>query len=118
MNYYIYGLADPRDNKIKYVGKGCGNRMFAHIPGVKNNHIYGNNYTKFNALKEILTTYEDIAYCKLFETDDELLAYEKEKEFIEAYNTLIPNGWNISLGGVRLACQEENTLKKQKRKCL
>ena len=28
---YVYALIDPRDNKIFYVGKGNGNRVFAHI---------------------------------------------------------------------------------------
>lgn len=27
---YVYCLIDPRDNKIFYVGKGTGNRVFAH----------------------------------------------------------------------------------------
>ena len=28
---YVYILIDPRDNKIFYVGKGYGNRVFSHI---------------------------------------------------------------------------------------
>ncbi|MCZ2476079.1 excinuclease ABC [Aquirufa ecclesiirivi] len=28
---YVYILIDPRDNKIFYVGKGLGNRVFSHI---------------------------------------------------------------------------------------
>ncbi|MDH8701649.1 hypothetical protein M2138_000998 [Dysgonomonadaceae bacterium PH5-43] len=31
LNYYVYVLVDPRDNKIFYVGKGIGNRVFAHV---------------------------------------------------------------------------------------
>ncbi len=31
LKYYVYILLDPRDNKIFYVGKGCGNRVFSHI---------------------------------------------------------------------------------------
>jgi hypothetical protein len=30
LQYYVYCLVDPRDNKIFYVGKGAGNRVFAH----------------------------------------------------------------------------------------
>lgn len=29
--YYVYKLIDPRSNKIFYVGKGKGNRIFAHV---------------------------------------------------------------------------------------
>ena len=27
---YVYGLIDPRTNKIFYIGKGSGNRVFNH----------------------------------------------------------------------------------------
>jgi hypothetical protein len=32
---YVYALVDPRNNKIFYVGKGSGNRVFAHVNNVK-----------------------------------------------------------------------------------
>ena len=30
LNYYVYCLVDPRDNRIFYIGKGHGNRVFQH----------------------------------------------------------------------------------------
>lgn len=27
LGYYVYSLTDPRNNKIFYIGKGCGNRV-------------------------------------------------------------------------------------------
>lgn len=31
LDYYVYRLIDPRDNKTFYVGKGKENRVFAHV---------------------------------------------------------------------------------------
>jgi hypothetical protein len=33
LGYYVYLLSDPRDGRIFYVGKGIGNRIFAHAKG-------------------------------------------------------------------------------------
>lgn len=31
-NYYVYAYFDPRNYEMLYVGKGCGNRKYAHLP--------------------------------------------------------------------------------------
>lgn len=33
LGYYVYCLVDPRDKKIFYIGKGVGDRVFAHANG-------------------------------------------------------------------------------------
>lgn len=33
LNYYVYRLIDPRNGETFYVGKGIGNRVFAHVKG-------------------------------------------------------------------------------------
>jgi hypothetical protein len=37
--YYVYFLIDPRNNKIFYVGKGKGGRLFAHAKQAANGKI-------------------------------------------------------------------------------
>lgn len=31
LGFYVYALIDPRNNKVFYVGKGKGNRIYAHV---------------------------------------------------------------------------------------
>lgn len=101
MKFYVYGLISPLDNKLKYIGKGSGNRMFIHIKSLNWKKPLDNNFTKLAGLKEILESgYEDIAYRLFFETDNESEAYNKEIDYIEQYSTHISKGgWNITLGG-------------------
>jgi len=98
--YYVYGLIDPRDKKIKYIGKGSGNRMFDHFRKAKLNKADSNNFIKLSSLQEIIKEgYLDIAYCKLFETNDEFLAYTEEEKLIKEYHThASEGGWNMTYG--------------------
>ena len=43
--------------------------------------------------------FENFEYTILFESDDINELNNKEKEFIKAYNCLIPNGYNVDIGG-------------------
>ena len=51
LGYYVYCLVDPRDKKIFYVGKGVGNRVFAHVNDALENADYITD--KIDTIKEI-----------------------------------------------------------------
>ncbi len=50
LNYYVYKLIDPRNGEIFYVGKGYGNRLFAHV----------NYHTSQNEFKNDIEDAEDL----------------------------------------------------------
>ena len=49
--FYVYALVDPRDNKVFYVGKGTGNRVFAHE--IENNKSSNAEKKKLQKIREI-----------------------------------------------------------------
>lgn len=51
LQYYVYCLVDPRDNRIFYVGKGKGNRVFQHAKDSLNEN---DNTLKLDIIRSIL----------------------------------------------------------------
>lgn len=94
--YYVYLLISPIDNKVFYIGKGKGNRMERHVKLAKKNKISNGNNHLFRKIKSILEYHNDVIYKVVYNTDDEVLAYEKEIEMIKEYG--IENLCNISIG--------------------
>lgn len=73
--YYVYTLADPRDNKPFYVGKGKGNRIDAH----EKEALAGSNHPKCKLIREIREAGLEIikTIVKWFANEDAAYKYEK-----------------------------------------
>lgn len=83
-SFYVYGLIDPRTNKIFYIGKGRGNRVFEHEKESLNNPDH--EKLKLNKISEIkkagLQVKKIIINSNL--TEDE--AFAAEAALINAFN--------------------------------
>ena len=81
--YYVYRLIDPRNKLPFYIGKGKDNRMFKHEQYTKNGKYPNGNKKLYERILEIKSQNLDIIYEKIFETENENLAYKIENEKIK-----------------------------------
>ncbi len=81
---YVYRLIDPRNGETFYVGKGKGNRVFAHI---RAEHAlnYGENDNKLTLIREIRLAGFEVAHVIHRHGMDEKTAFEVEAALIDAY---------------------------------
>lgn len=82
MKYYVYTLS--HNDKVFYVGKGTGLRMFIHEKRARKGIKSNNNSSLFEKIQSIIKS-GNIEYNKIFETDDECEAYKFEVETIEKF---------------------------------
>jgi len=51
LDYYVYLLIDPENNQVFYVGKGVGNRIFAHINAALKDETPSDKLDKIRAIR-------------------------------------------------------------------
>ena len=97
LKYYVYRLIDPRNGETFYVGKGKGNRVFAHVYDALNNYE-GENYntsksenegtksTKIETIREIHRAGLNVIHViQRWGIESEKTAYEVESALIDCY---------------------------------
>jgi uncharacterized protein len=81
---YVYRLIDPRNGETFYVGKGRGNRVFAHIHAEQN--LEGDELdNKLKRIRQIRLAGFEVAHVIHRHGMDERTAFEVEAALIDAY---------------------------------
>jgi predicted GIY-YIG superfamily endonuclease len=88
--YKIYGLKDPLDNKIKYVGvsKNVESRYKQHFYQDENDNSEKSNWIKELKKQDLRP---ELVILEVIETDDRNVALNKEKEYIKMYKNQVYN---------------------------
>lgn len=96
MRYYVYELISSLDNLPFYIGKGSGRRMYVHEHRAKRLHAEPNENLRLrNKIKSIWKRGGIVHHHKIFETDDDELAYAYETNRINEIG--LENLCNIAL---------------------
>ncbi len=81
---YVYRLTDPRNGDTFYVGKGRGNRVFAHIRAEKN--LEGDDVSnKVQRIRAIHAAGFEVGHVIHRHGMDDATAFEVESALIDAY---------------------------------
>lgn len=84
LKFYVYRLIDPRNGETFYVGKGFGNRVFAHVKGELGNNADTLSY-KLQRIRDIRVDGFEVAHVIHRHGMDEATAFEVEAALIDAY---------------------------------
>jgi hypothetical protein len=88
LKHYVYALINPNNDKVFYIGKGHGNRVFDHINNFENYPV--NSYTrKLNEIAEIIQNGREIKHYILRHGLSKEEAYLVESVLIDYNNTFL-----------------------------
>ncbi len=95
LQYYVYGLIDPRTKQPFYIGKGKGNRVFEHVLGAIKG---GPKSEKIDTINDILTSGHSVQHVIIRHglTEDE--AFKLESSLIDFANYFAERLTNEVLG--------------------
>jgi len=84
LGWYVYRLIDPRNGETFYVGKGRGNRVFAHIRAA--GELEGDDLdNKVKRIRQIQNAGFEVAHVVHRHGMEEQTAFEVEAALIDAY---------------------------------
>jgi len=118
VKHYVYRLIDPRNGQTFYVGKGQGNRVFAHANGISELDPEGINdeeTQKIQTIRDIRKAGLEVIHTIHRHGMDNDTALQVEAALIDAYGGLtnIANGVRSNDYGVMHVQQIEETYKRE-----
>lgn len=120
LQYYVYRLIDPRNGQTFYVGKGKGNRVFAHVEGALKNYK-GQKFedkdedevsAKIQQIREIKNAGLEVIHIIQRYGLTEKEAFEVEAALIDVYGELtnLQSGHNSDRGVYEIEGWQDDTL--------
>lgn len=91
-NFYVYGLIDPRNNQLFYIGKGKDNRVFEHEKESINS--IDSDKLKLKTILEIKNAGLEVKKIIINSNLTEQEAFAAEASLINAFNYI--NGMNLT----------------------